>query len=493
MASSFSASGVGGDRLFSQPPSNRKIFCNRTLNLRTTHAIGYDMDYTLIHYREEEWELRAYEHVKQSLTNLGWPVGNLSFRADLMERGLVLDIELGNILEANRFGFVKQAFHGTQPLDFREVREVYSRTIVDLAEPRFVFLNTLFSLSEGCMYAQLVDLLDQQTLAARPSLGYTELYNLVRDNLIQAHAEGEIKAEIIHDPDRFVVLDPETPLALLDQKQAGKRLLLITNSGWKYSRSMMTYALDRYLPADMTWRDLFDITIVSARKPDFFASRSPFFEVVDEERGWLRPASGLETGGAYVGGNAQAVEQFLSLQGREILYVGDHIFGDVHVTKKLLRWRTALVLRELEKEIADTEAFADQQRQLTDLMAEKERLEYELCQLRLIDLRRESSYGPPSTMSDDEVKVANAALRARLRELDQQIAPLAKLSSELSHPLWGLLLRAGNDKSLLTRQLERSADIYTSRVSNFLYQTPYAYLRSRRTPMPHDFDSLGSF
>jgi 5'-nucleotidase len=56
----------------------------------------------------------------------------------------------------------------------------------------------------------------------------------------------------------------------------------------------------------------------------------------------------------------------------------------------------------------------------------------------------------------------------------------------VSNAAWGLMLRAGNDKSLLTRQVERYADIYTSRVSNFLYQTPFAYLRSSRGSLPHD-------
>ena len=30
--------------------SPRGIFCSRTLNLRSISAIGYDMDYTLMHY-----------------------------------------------------------------------------------------------------------------------------------------------------------------------------------------------------------------------------------------------------------------------------------------------------------------------------------------------------------------------------------------------------------------------------------------------------------
>lgn len=35
---------------FSAQHSPRGIFCSRTLNLRSISAIGYDMDYTLMHY-----------------------------------------------------------------------------------------------------------------------------------------------------------------------------------------------------------------------------------------------------------------------------------------------------------------------------------------------------------------------------------------------------------------------------------------------------------
>jgi hypothetical protein len=66
------------------------------------------------------------------------------------------------------------------------------------------------------------------------------------------------------------------------------------------------------------------------------------------------------------------------------------------------------------------------------------------------------------------------------------VVPLAREASELGNPNWGPLLRAGNDKSHLARQVERSADVYTSRVSNFLLASPFAYLRSWRGSMPHD-------
>jgi hypothetical protein len=47
-------------------------------------------------------------------------------------------------------------------------------------------------------------------------------------------------------------------------------------------------------------------------------------------------------------------------------------------------------------------------------------------------------------------------------------------------------MRAGNDKSLFARQVERYADVYTSRASNFLMETPFAFLRAPRGTLPHD-------
>ncbi len=77
-------------------------------------------------------------------------------------------------------------------------------------------------------------------------------------------------------------------------------------------------------------------------------------------------------------------------------------------------------------------------------------------------------------------------IRRRLVSIDEQITPLARRANRLFNEHWGLLMRAGRDKSHLARQVERYADVYTSRVSNFLAQTPFVYLRSPRGSMPHD-------
>ena len=83
-------------------------------------------------------------------------------------------------------------------------------------------------------------------------------------------------------------------------------------------------------------------------------------------------------------------------------------------------------------------------------------------------------------------KPRSKAPTEKSQELDAKISPLAKASGEMGNPTWGPLMRAGNDKSLFARQVERYADVYTSRVSNFLSATPFAYLRAARGSLPHD-------
>jgi len=458
----------------------RQIFCNRTLNLRGVKAIGYDMDYTLIHYYVEEWERAAFEHARAHLSDQGWPVDQLSFDPGAFTLGLIFDLDLGNLVKATRFGYVMRARHGARMLDFEQQRQTYFGTVVDLSEDRFEFMNTLFELSRASLWTQLVDLHDKTPLPGISS--YHRLYRAIDDALSVAHLEGHLKAAIIADPERFVALDPHVVETLRDQRLAGKELLLITNSEWAYTQQMMSWTFDRFMPSGETWRDLFDIVIVSAAKPRFFSERGPIYRVVDTDRGLLEPHRGLlQPGEIYHGGNASMVEESLGHDPAQHLYVGDHLFGDVHVTKDLLRWRTCLIARELEAEVEAAAGFAETERSLEAMMAEKIRFERLHSRLRLTRRRRVVE-GQPHDRVDAEISKAAQAVES----IDARIAPLARAAAEQGNPTWGPLMRAGVDKSLFARQVEKYADVYTSRVSNFASETPYAYLRAARGSLPHD-------
>ena len=456
----------------SSAPPERGIFANRTLNLRSVQAIGYDMDYTLLHYHVDRWEAAAFRHAQQRLVEQGWPVEDLEFDPDAFTLGLIFDIELGNLVKATRFGYVVRAQHGTELLSFDEQRATYMETVVDLGDDRFEFMNTLFELSRASLWSQLVARHDAGKLPGVRS--YLDLYRAIDVALNESHIAGALKAEIMADPDLFLEPDPEIVRTLQDQRAAGKQLLLITNSEWEYTKFMMRYAIDPSCPAGTTWRDLFDVVIVSASKPRFFEQADQLHRIVDEDEGLMVPHRGdLEPGQVYFGGNARLVEQTLGVTSAQLLYVGDHLFGDVHVTKDALRWRTALIARELEAEIRDAIGFAEDERRLVAMMRDKVDLDRRQAQLRMARQRGEDA--------DDLDGVTREASR-----LDDRIAPLAKQAGELGHPVWGPLMRAGNDKSLFARQVEKYADVYTSRVSNLRYETPFAYIRAARGSLPHD-------
>ena len=207
-----------------------------------------------------------------------------------------------------------RACHGTNPFDFKTVRSVYSRVIVDIRQDRWLLFTTLFDIPLACMYAQLVDKFDRHGLPK--VMSYADLMDQMMSNLDEAYAEGMMRNEILKDPAGYVVNDAEIPLTLLDQKHAGKKLILITDSEWEFVGKIMPYAFDAYLPAGMTWRDLFDLVIVSAGKPNFFLQKQPAFELATEEGLLRRVVGALKQGSIYIGGHAGLVEEAFGLRGR---------------------------------------------------------------------------------------------------------------------------------------------------------------------------------
>ena len=148
------------------------------------------------------------------------------------------------------------------------------------------------------------------------------------------------------------------------------------------------------------------------------------------------------------------------------------------------------MLREIEPEVRALEAMRASDARLGEMMARKVQLDARLARLRLERQRREQGYsprgGPAAGRGVEQIEAEAKAVNDESQALDALIAPLAKASGEIGNETWGPLMRAGNDKSLFARQVERYADIYTSRVSNLLAETPFAYLRAARGSLPHD-------
>lgn len=54
---------------------------------------------------------------------------------------------------------------------------------------------------------------------------------------------------------------------------------------------------------------------------------------------------------SFLSGSSDTICDLLGAKGKDILYIGDHIFGDILKSKKRQGWRTFLVIPELAQEL----------------------------------------------------------------------------------------------------------------------------------------------
>jgi len=258
----------------------------------------------------------------------------------------------------------------------------------------------------------------------------------------------------------------------------------------------MGYLLDGVVPEYPSWRNYFDLLVTGAAKPAFFSEQRPFLEL-DIDGGEARPrgeAERLDRWKVYQGGNLAAFQRMTGFPAESVLYVGDHIFGDILRSKKTSAWRTCMVVQEIEDEINYTDARHETISALSEVELLLARLDDEVSarktQLNLLERRLDRN----GETGDGRARLEE---RRRLKQELERVRRALKESSALSEMLeeeveagfnryWGLLFKEGNENSRFGEQVEQYACIYTSRVSNFLHYSPVQYYRSPRDLMPHE-------
>src|ERR1700733_3212452 len=143
----------------------------------------------------------------------------------------------------------------------------------------------------------------------------------------------------------------------------------------------MSYLLDGERKAYPSWRNYFDIVVVGAAKPAFFNELRPFVQI-DQATNTPVASNGeikhLSLDKIYQGGNVVAFEQMTGIKGEQVLYIGDHIYGDILRLRKQHMWRTAMVLQELEREVSVSDRLDGQIEDLELLDRRHRNLESEI-------------------------------------------------------------------------------------------------------------------
>jgi len=486
--------------LLSQQPAHRvpharQVFVNRNLRMDHIEAVGFDMDYTLAIYNRRAIEQLSYEMTLAKLVGeRGYPeaIGQLTYDQQFVMRGLVVDRAAGNLFKMDRFAHVGRAYHGRARILGEPLHQLYRTEKIHLSSERYAWIDTLFALPEACLFAEIIDVLE--AMGQRPDYG--RLYDDIRECIDTVHRDGSLKAVIKRDVGRFIVKDPELGPTLHKLRSGGKKLFVATNSLWDYTDAVMRYLLDGVLPEYPSWRNYFDVVLVGTSKPAFFSAQRPFLEV-DVHTGLTAAteAEGFERSHVYQGGNLGRFEQLFHAHGENVLYVGDHIYGDILRSRKSSLWRTCLIVQELEDEVAYTDRNRAQVQRLANLELLRDRLGDEVNQhkLQLNALERRLEKGALAANErahvDRERQQAKAALdtlRKALREATREADALERAVETGFNRHWGLLFKEGTENSRFGEQVEQYACIYTSRVSNFLPYSPMQYFRSSRDAMPHE-------
>ena len=470
----------------SPPPMARRIFVNRALRMEKIRCVGFDLDWTVApYYRLPIQELIFDLALDRLVTHHGYPpaVRRAEFRPDFPHRGLIVDRDMGVVLKMDRHRYVGRAYLGRERLDGRDRSRLYRQERLDLRSERFYWVDTLFELPEVNLFAELVELTRREHLAP-PS--HSQLFADVRAAVDGIHAEGPLKPRIAADPARFLPRDAELALALERLRLGDRKLILVTNSDWAYTDRLCSYLFDGVLPGLDRWSDLFSLVIVAARKPAFFRKRNPFVEL--DETG--RAAGEVDVprwGGVYAGGSRWGLEDLMQLPGESVLYVGDHIYGDIVSSKLTSTWRTALVLSELEEELETTQEVRGEIRRLEALRAELTALGHRMDDLRdVLTLSHHQGAAQPAgnLVTDtrerlERVQLEHRTLRRLTGELEEEV-------SRRYNPTWGSVFKQGGSQSLFGSQVDDFSCIYTSRVSNFAYYGTNHYFRVLHDPMAHD-------
>ncbi|XP_077398826.1 5'-nucleotidase, cytosolic II, like 1 isoform X1 [Vanacampus margaritifer] len=462
--------------------NGQKIFVNRSLTLENIKCYGFDMDYTLAMYKSPDYESLGFELIRDRMVSVGYPHEVLRYTYDpsFPTRGLVIDTTYGNLLKVDSNGNILVCSHGFWFLKGEEIHRYYPNKFIQRDDTdRFYILNTLFNLSETYLYSCLVDFFTKCS-RYKPVLkgyhhgdlfmSYRSMFQDVRDAMDFIHDTGILKDQTIKNIDKYIVQDPNIIVLLTRIKKVAK-VFLATNSDYNYTEAVMTFLLENGAKqsgdSPASWHSFFDLIVVDTRKPLFFAGGTVLRQV-DTNTGKLRIGTytgALQHGTVYSGGSSDIVTHLLDVKGKDILYVGDHIFGDILKSKKRQGWKTFLVVPELTKEI---QVWEDKKNWFEELKG--------------LDMFLAEIYKHLDSASDDVPDISN--IQTRMKILTTWM--------DMSYGRMGSLLRNGSRQTLFASQLMRYADLYAASCLSLLH-FPLNYLfMASPVLMPHEAPPLNS-
>jgi len=261
-------------------------------------------------------------------------------------------------------------------------------------------------------------------------------------------------------------------------------LFILSNSEWTFTDGVLRFLLDDQDPARPRWIDYFDLVVVSARKPVFFQDSPPPLPLPDQTK-------------VFMGGNALWLEDNLQAFGDEVMYVGDHIYGDILRSRKNVSWHTLLLIPELATTLEQLEEQAGELQDFVRFETIRRKSELHLSLLE-DSLRRNHEHrrllaprlSPEALQAmDQEAARLREELEAAKIRMEVEKKVLAQLDDRLEsafNPIWGSIFRDGYQQTRFADQIQQYACAYTGRISNLYLVDPTTALYAPVPTLPHE-------
>src|SRR5690606_34161223 len=151
----------------------------------------------------------------------------------------------------------RAAYHGVRPVEFSAQKKEYSSTYIDLRDSaRYSSIDTAFSISLANLFMQIVELKDREPTLQLPD------YSTVAGDLIAAvdgaHRDGSLKRRVRENLHRYIIKDEAVVRGLERYKKHEKKLFVLTNSDFHYTKLLLDYAINPFLEEHDDWSQLFD-------------------------------------------------------------------------------------------------------------------------------------------------------------------------------------------------------------------------------------------
>ncbi|XP_009424397.1 5'-nucleotidase domain-containing protein 3 isoform X2 [Pan troglodytes] len=413
------------------------IFSNNEMSLSDIEIYGFDYDYTLVFYSKHLHTL-IFNAARDLLINEHrYPaeIRKYEYDPNFAIRGLHYDVQRAVLMKIDAFHYIQlgTVYRGLSVVPDEEVIEMYEGSHVPLEQMSDFYGKS----SHGNTMKQFMDIfsLPEMTLLScvneyflKNNIDYepVHLYKDVKDSIRDVHIKGIMYRAIEADIEKYICYAEQTRAVLAKLADHGKKMFLITNSPSSFVDKGMSYIVGK------DWRDLFDVVIVQAEKPNFFNDkRRPFRKM--NEKGVLLwdKIHKLQKGQIY--------KQDLTLK-----------HG----------WRTGAIIPELRSElkIMNTEQYIQTMTWLQTLTGLLEQMQVH----------------------------RDAESQLVLQEWKKERKEMREMTKSFFNAQFGSLFRTDQNPTYFLRRLSRFADIYMASLSCLLnYDVSHTFY-PRRTPLQHE-------